>query len=85
MNAVWGDPSGSGRRRRRVHTYLEHAVGSLETDLGFMGPRGSSTTVMGFTCKQPLAELLTGVKTLGGSAVTRRHPSLLGYLKLASA
>lgn len=38
-----------------------------------MGPRGTSTTLTGFTFKQPLAELLTGVKTLGSSTVTLRQ------------
>lgn len=38
-----------------------------------MVPGGPSTTFTDFTFKQPLAELLTGVKTLGSLAVTLRH------------
>lgn len=41
--------------------------------MGFMGPGGTSTTLTGFTFKQPLAELLTSVKTLGSSIVTLRQ------------
>lgn len=32
--------------------------------MGFVDPRGSSTVLRGFTFKQPLTELLTGVKTV---------------------
>lgn len=69
MYSCRGGPSGPGRRRG--HAYPENAVGSLS----FVGPRAhlQYSKVSPSNGHRPPAEPLTGVETLGVSALTLRH------------